>query len=177
MINKYIMVVCFVGLTSSLAASVYVNKRFAELAAKLDNRDLRLADLEKAVLKREHADPLMPSECSIEAALGESRNRPCRTTFNRLLQAPQQFHGRWIMIIGLYASGIEESALYSPLYDKDDSAPPIVRHHSAVWVDPWIKNDDRSLIKMTIVGKFSNGPSGHMSAYFGKLTDAAVFSR
>lgn len=177
MINKYIIIACFVGLISSLGACIYLTNRFFEIGLKLDNVSSRLASLEKTVLKREHADPLMPSECSIEPELGESRDRPCRITFQRLLQAPHQFHGRWIMIVRLYANGFEESALYSPVFDKDKSALPTVQHYSAVWMEPWIKGDDQPLGKTIIIAKFSNGPSGHMSAYFGKLTDAAVISR
>jgi hypothetical protein len=78
------------------------------------------------------------------------------------------------MIVGLYANGIEESALYSPLYRNDEAALPIEQHHSAIWVDPWIQSERLSLSKKTIIGKFQNGPSGHMSAYFGRLTDATA---
>lgn len=132
------------------------------------------ADLErlrKQVEQRERADPLMPSECQIEPGLGESKAQPCHTTFFRLMMAPEKFHGRWIAVSGMYANRSEESALHSP--DYDSALPPIFQHHLAVWVDPLIDNG-RPLSKATVLGKFHHGPSGHLSAYFGQLSNASV---
>jgi hypothetical protein len=160
-----------VALACSLIVGVYMAKRFLVLTARLDEVSRNLIHLEKIVQKREQADPLIPSECSVETGLGELRSRPCHTTFYRLLQAPQKFHGRWIIVDGLYASRFEESALYSPNFSSIE--PVIVQRHSAIWVTPQIKNNKSSLTAVNVIGKFENGASGHMNAYFGKLTNAA----
>lgn len=145
--------------------------QFSVLTAKLENMSQEIARLKKIINTRELADPLIASECSVESGLGESRNRPCRTTFDRLLQAPEKFHSRWVMVSGLYVSGFEESALYSENYNR--IAPDILQHHSAIWVNPELSSGGSGFSKRRIVGKFHNGPSGHMSAYFGELNDAS----
>jgi hypothetical protein len=172
--RKLVTVVCYTALGFSFAISVYVTERFFALAVKLDNMSVALANLEKTVQKRELADPLTPSECSAEPGLGESKQRPCHITFSRLLQAPQKFHERWIVVDGLYAARFEESALYSPSYNASQAV--IMQRHSGIWVSPLLQSNKTAPTEKTLIGRFENGASGHMSAYFGKLTNAADVS-
>lgn len=168
--KKSIAIGCFFALVCTISAGYVVN-RFTAITSKLEDISEHVAYLERSMKVREQADPLIASECSVEPDLGHSKGRPCRTTFDRLLQAPEKFHGRWIQVSGIYASRLEESALYSLSYEETD--PIIFQHHSAVWVNPVLQVDGLPLGKRIIIGKFHNGPSGHLSAYFGKLDDAS----
>lgn len=168
--KKLIAIVCFITLICVIGGGYVVN-RFAKITSKLEDVSEHVAYLERSIKAREQADPLIASECSVEPDLGHSRGRPCRITFDRLLLAPQKFHGKWIQVSGVYASRFEESALYSLSYKETD--PIIFQHHSAIWVNPVLQVDGLPLDKRMIIGKFHNGPSGHLSAYFGKLDDAS----
>lgn len=168
--KKLIAIGCFIALVCVIGGGYIVN-RFAAITSKLKDVSERVAYLEGSIKAREQADPLIASECSVEPDLGDSRDRPCRTTFDRLLLAPEKFHGRWIQLSGLYASRFEESALYSLSYKETD--PIIFQHHSAVWVNPVLQVNGLPPGNRMIIGKFHNGPSGHLSAYFGKLDDAS----
>lgn len=136
----------------------------------------KVAHIEGTVSRRESADPLTPSECSIEPGLGDSKIHPCRTTFERLLLVPQKFHGRWIIVSGIYSGGFESSALYPLSFHERDAEPVITLHHSAIWVEPSFQHSGESFVKVAIIGKFYNGPSGHLSAYFGKIINAEQVS-
>lgn len=160
------------ALVVCLCISGYAVARYFKLATEFNDVTRRVISLEQKIRYRETADPLMPVECAIDAGLGETQNRPCRTTFDRLLRVPQQFHGRWIAISGMYGSNFEESALYSLTFER--SEPPIMNHHSAIWISPAIPSSKPSFEKKIFVGKFHNGPAGHLSAYFGELIDAAA---
>ena len=139
----------------------------------LDSRD-RLNKMEVEVKQRNSADPLVAREC-IEVDTGNSSDRPCLTTLRRLAQTPQQFHNRWVMVRGVYVSGFEQSALYPERLDSEVSTQELDRY-SALWVhlDP-IPSNDRPAI--TVVGRFSRGPAGHLGDYFGELTEATVWGR
>lgn len=132
----------------------------------------RIAALEAAVAQRDAADPLMPFECRHSLPVrgeisGNSRDKPCFVAFQRLLDAPQQFEGRWVEVQGRYASGFETSALF-PL----DSKPPSEGWESyehALWVgvQPFAKADTQNGV--VFVGRFRRGPAGHLGQYFAAL--------
>ncbi len=152
-------------------ASIHVSRRFDDLAARLDAATSKLARLEKRVTAREAADPWLPVECSYEFDLGTSADHPCFTSFENLRLAPQKFHGRWIAVRAYYMSGFETSALMAEVPSAGQNL--IAQHLPQVWVDAPIPVTWPPK-KMNIIGLFVNGPSGHMSAYFGTLRTAKV---
>jgi hypothetical protein len=163
---------CYLAVAISLGISIFAMAKYFQLAKEFKDVNRRVSGLEQKIQYREKADPLMPVECAVDSGLGETQDRPCRTTFDRLLRAPQQFHGRWIAVSGMYGGGFEESALYSSTFEMSESS--ILNHHSAVWISPAVQSSKPALEKKVFAGKFHNGPSGHLSAYFGELIDAAA---
>jgi hypothetical protein len=173
MMTRKLIVWYLVGLALCLGVGIYASYRFFQLSTELDGVNLRLSKLENSVHDREQADPLTPAECAVNSGSGETRSRPCHTTFDRLLRAPHQFHGRWIVVSGLYISGFEQSALH-PL-NFEELSPSILNHHSAIWISLQSSGENSLLEKRTFIGRFQNGPAGHLHAYFGELLDAAAF--
>lgn len=142
-----------------------------QVQARLDSFAARISELETAAQTRNAADPLVPVECDSPTRLGQSKSSYCQTTVYRLLQAPHQFNGRWVMVEGVYGGGFEESALYAP---NDGARPSVMTYskNSAIWVSPGFKSESGSMPRKVIIGKFKWGPTGHMSEYFGELTEA-----
>ena len=132
----------------------------------------RVAALEAALARRDKADPLVAQECRWksrgleDATAGESRENPCVVSFRRVLQAPQQFDGRWIDVHGYYAHGFEVSALFESEPAGSNGEDPSVE---ALWVNvalqPRVVGDSLD----HVVGVFHRGPAGHLGAYFGEL--------
>lgn len=123
--------------------------------------------------KRESVDPLVAREC-MELGLGTSPQKPCQTTLRRLAETPQQFHGSWVMVEGIYASGFEHTAVYPTRLDTEEASQGLDKH-AALWVQFGLPlTNSRPVI--TVVGKFERGPAGHMGDYFGELVDAKVVS-
>jgi hypothetical protein len=136
--------------------------------------DRRVTALETAAAERNVADPLLPSECTIAVRAGgevwgKSSNRPCQVSFARLIQAPQQFEGRWIEVAGRYDKEFETSALFSS--DAKPAFLPLEEPFSeALWITTShvrYEHPDRAVV----VGRFHRGPGGHLSQYFGTLVD------
>lgn len=117
----------------------------------------RVAELEKVVSFREAADPLRPDECPTEGTV-------CDTTIDRVLAAPQKYHGRRLAVTGLYVSGFEASALY-PQDVKGERT-----HSQAIWINDGLRKTDADQI-VTIVGLFKRGPAGHMDEYLGEMSE------
>ena len=135
----------------------------------------RIAALEAAVAQRDAADPLMPLECrgsfpTRGELAGGSRDKPCIVTFQRLLDAPQQFNGRWVEVQGRYSSGMERSALY-PVDSTPAAMAAWESDEHALWVDvaPFAPADSEN--RAVFVGRFRRGPAGHLGAYFAALED------
>jgi hypothetical protein len=129
----------------------------------------RVTRLEAAVAARDAADPLMPFEClhpRERAPSGQSRDKPCIVTFQRLLEAPQQFQGRWVEVQGTYWHGPEQSELF-PL-DWTPPAPghwPQPGHALAVSVAPLAPLDAQD--HGVFIGRFQRGPTGPDANYAG----------
>lgn len=151
--------------------AMHLSRRFDDLSARLEAATGKLAILEKSVAVREQADPLMPVECSDEEGLGASADHPCFVSFESLRLSPQKFHGRWIAVRALYISGFETSALLG--YMPDAHRNIVEQRVPMVWVDADTDNSWPPR-KMNFIGQFFNGPSGHMSACFGRLRTAKV---
>ncbi len=135
----------------------------------------RIAALEAAVAQRDAADPLIGAECWYSLPrhgelAGGSRDKPCIVTFQRLLEAPQQFHGRWVEVQGRYVGGFERSALY-PVDSKPPDGVMWEPTAHALWVDaaPFAPLDANS--RGVFVGRFRRGPGGHLAAYYATLND------
>jgi hypothetical protein len=144
-----------------------------QLRADLAETTKRLQKIEAVVKKREIADPLMAREC-VELKLGASPEKPCQTTLWRLAQTPQQFHGSWVMVEGIYESGFEHTAVYPLPSDGGESSQKLDKH-AALWVQLDLpETTSRPVIFVT--GKFERGPAGHLGQYFGELVDAKVLS-
>jgi len=153
----------------SLAMSLYVTARYAQIHADLATTKERLSRVEADLKRRNNADPLHAREC-LELSSGGSPQNPCQTTLRRLAQTPQQFHDRWVLVEGVYANGFEHSALYPSQAELGVSAQRFDKHE-ALWVHldmPLMKEP----VPLLIVGRFTRGPSGHLGDYFGELTDA-----
>jgi len=163
--------------------TVLVVAAVAALAAHAVVLSRRVVALEAAVAERAAADPLLPFECRDSGRLkarisgrkddeiaGRSRENPCVVQFERLLDAPQQFSGRWVEVQGRYVSGFEMSALF-PL----GSAPPAnalwepTGHALWVSVAPFAKPDEQG--GAVFIGRFRRGPAGHLAMYYGSLED------
>ena len=141
----------------------------------------RVVALETAVAERDAADPLNPWECvgagRQKAATatrtdgriaGNSRDNPCAVRFQRLLDAPQQFAGRWVEVQGRYVSGLETSALF-PLDEPPPGQWETTDHALWVSVAPFAPPD--AIGSAVFVGRFRRGPAGHLAAYFASLDD------
>lgn len=132
-------------------------------------QEQRIDALERIISTREAADPLMPKECTVDGAvdppLGSSREKPCRVDFYRLLSAPQQFNGRWVVVSGRYESGFETSALFGRRETKGE-LPNGPDYGRALWVSVPVPQDSGP---QDVVGRFRSGPSGHMWQFFGEL--------
>ena len=145
----------------------------------------RIAALEAAVAERDAADPLVPKECLYAMRTrgetwGQTRERPCEVEFQRLIEAPQQFEGRWVKVQGAYADGFETSALSSPESQPQRFSangipmPPPSGYRHALWVSAPRTPDgttDDGLERVVVVGRFHRGPAGHLGAYFGELAN------
>ncbi len=132
----------------------------------------RVQALEAAMARRDKADPLTAAECQWESrghdwTAGESREHPCVVSFQRLIQAPQQFNGRWVEVQGHYEQAYEVSAFVAPYAPDSNSADP---YAEALWVNGAVlpRLEGGSLDRA--VGKFRRGPAGHLGEYFGELT-------
>lgn len=172
-IKKHLKIAGVVALFAYLGVSFAMLVRTMRTQARLDNMAARISELETAVQVRNAADPLMPPECDPPARLGQSPKSYCQTTVYRLLQAPHQFNGRWVMVEGVYGGSFEESALYAP---RDGEPPSTMSYakNSAIWVSPGFKIESNSMPRKVIIGKFKWAPAGHMGEYFGELTDAVA---
>jgi hypothetical protein len=152
--------------------SLYASVQLRRLSDNLTQATTRLQIVESAVKRRESADPLVARECE-EYGLGASREKPCLTTLWHLAQTPQQFHGSWVMVEGIYASGFEHTAVYP--YPDLEYPSQRLNKHEALWVQlPLPNTNSRPVI--SVVGRFERGPAGHMGEYFGELVDAKVLS-
>ena len=145
----------------------------AALAARDIALSRRIDALESAVTERSAADPLMPFECQSRPdrpLSGQSRDKPCIVSFQRLIDAPQQFQGRWVEVQGTYWSGFEQSELH-PLDwvapDRDHWPDPA----RAFWVgvEPFAPLDAQN--RGVFIGHFRRGPDGHLDQYFASLDD------
>jgi hypothetical protein len=161
------------ALASCVGISLYTLGHVLELKADLTETTKRLQKLEAAVKKREIADPLEAHEC-VELGLGVSPDKPCETTLWRLAQTPQQFHGSWVMVKGIYASGFEHTAVY-PLPPDGGVFSQTLDKHAALWVQLNLPVTTSRPVVL-VAGKFERGPAGHMGQYFGELVDAKVLS-
>ena len=133
----------------------------------------RVAALEVSAAARDKADPLLPPECEWRGPRGTieggERAHPCTVTFERLLEAPQQFVGRWIEVPGRFLDDARGHALF-PL----NSVPPTdtpwepTDHALLVNVQPFAPPDARH--RAVFVGRFRRGPTGP-GGYFGALDD------
>lgn len=134
----------------------------------------RVVALEAAVAERAAADPLLAVECRISdpnrrEIWGQVREKPCQVSFQRLLDAPQQFEGRWVEVQGRYSSGMESSALFA--LNSNPPAEGWESYEHALWVDvePFAKADAQK--RGVVVGRFRRGPAGHLAQYFAALGD------
>lgn len=117
----------------------------------------RITKLERTVLLREEADPLIPDECPTPGV-------PCLTTIVQVLSSPQKYHGRNIAVTGLYVSGFETSALY----DKNSEGD--LNRSEAIWISDGLSPTSAGQV-VTVVGLFKRGSSGHRGEYPGRLTE------
>lgn len=125
----------------------------------------RVAALEAAVDARDKVDPLVPFECNYRGVVrGASRDMPCFVTFRRLLQAPQQFDGRWVQVQGRYEHAFEVSALFAPDAAPANDADP---YGQALWISGALQPRQAGESLDRAVGVFHRGPTGHLGAYFG----------
>lgn len=174
-----VLLSCALSIYLSLLV-VTLNENLARLEASTAKR---ITTLEVLVSKRETADPLTPIECTTEGMRGESREHPCYIYFHRLLETPQQFEGRWVCVTGLYFSGFEASAFFATPDDNLVYGPDAPRpgqkqtelhvdnwHKPALWLTPGFP-PGKPFRRMSVVGRFKRGPSGHLGHYFGELTD------
>lgn len=165
------------------AAAVLVVAAIAALAAHDVVLSRRVVALESAVAERAAADPLLPYECRASGQLtarisgrkddeiaGRSRENPCIVQFERLLDAPQQFAGRWVEVQGRYVNGLETSALF-PLDSTPPADTPWEPTGHALWVAvaPFAKPDERG--GAVFIGRFRRGPAGHLAMYYASLED------
>lgn len=169
---KHTLLTIFISIACGAAGGFYAAQQSLARPHGVNELHSRISRLEQLTNERERADPLNPPECSVQPGLGASPSKPCHVTFSRLIQTPEKFHERWIVVTGSYSNITEENALYAPTTDL--SPLGMMQHHSAVWIDPYIESPDGSRTKLTILGKFRNGPSGHLSSYFGTITNASV---
>jgi hypothetical protein len=116
----------------------------------------RIAKLERVVSFREEADPLRPDECPTDGVV-------CDTSIDRVMIAPQKYHGRRLAVAGLYVSSFETSALYS----SEVKGEP--KHSQAIWINGGLQETDAGQT-VTIVGLFKRGPAGHMDEYLGEMS-------
>ncbi len=134
----------------------------------------RLALLEAAAAARDKADPLMAPECEWASRrlhgeiAGNSREHPCVVSIRRVLQAPQQFDGRWIDVYGRYDHGFEVSALFTSNAAGSDGEDPSAE---ALWVNVALQPRAVGDSLDHVVGVFHRGPAGHLGAYFGELDE------
>lgn len=162
-------------LACCIALSLFTFGQYLQMRDELAQTRARLAHIETAVKKREEADPLQAGEC-VELELGDSADKPCLTTLRRLAMAPQQYHGRWVVVEGLYAGGFELSALFPEQENRSVMAPGLDRH-AALWVQLGLPATPKEMPLIYVTGKFKRGPAGHMREYFGELLDAKVSGR
>lgn len=158
------------ALAASLAVDIDLIRRDGRKTAQIDALAARLHAVENAIRQRDAADPLNPAECPAWRGTGDARDHPCQTTLARLLQAPQQFQGRWVMVEGGYRSAFEESALYPPNYARPGK-PQDLDRQQAIWIEPGFDTTSGSISAKVVIGKFKRGPSGHLGIYAGELTD------
>ncbi|MYN05570.1 hypothetical protein GTP41_26105 [Pseudoduganella sp. DS3] len=171
--KRHLKIAGLLALMAYLVISFVVMVRSMQNQAHLENIAARISELEAAARLRNEADPLMPSECDPPTRLGQSQSTYCQTTVYRLLQAPHQFNGRWVMVEGVYGGGFEESALYAPRDGEPLSAMSYAKS-SAIWVTPGFKIEPNSMPRKVLIGRFKWAPAGHMGEYFGELTDAVA---
>lgn len=162
-----------VALAACIGMSLYMLVQVLQLRGNLVDTTRRLQMVESAVKRREDADPLVAREC-IESGRGASRDRPCFTTLWHLAQTPQQFHGTWVVVEGIYASGFEHTAVY-PMPSDTKFPSQRLNKHEALWVQLGLPDTDSRPV-ISVLGRFQRGPAGHMGDYFGELIDAKVLS-
>jgi hypothetical protein len=161
------------ALVFCLGLILYLLGQFLQMRGDLAETTRRLKQVEVAVQKRENADPLVARECA-ELGLGGSPAKPCHTTLYHLALTPQRYHGVWVIVQGIYASGFEHSAIY-PMPSEPGGTLQILNQHSALWVQVGVP-DTNSRPVISVTGRFKRGPAGHMGDYFGELIEAKLLS-
>jgi hypothetical protein len=101
----------------SFVVNLFLALRLFELEFAHTQTDARILNLELSEKKRNDVDPLQPIECDVVNGLGNSSKQACNITIWRLLEAPEQFDGKWVRVAGKYRSGFEQSALYDIDYE------------------------------------------------------------
>lgn len=158
-------------------------------ALTIDRMDRRVLALERQIAERDRSDPLMPPECRWTLpdrphdTQGDTPDHPCQVRFERLLQAPQQFNGRWVSVDGIYDSSFERTALRSPrAFRRRVTDDQRELYDRALWVRLQLCPETKALqapdsgdlydIGVRVVGRFASGASGHMGQYAGEIQQA-----
>jgi hypothetical protein len=152
--KRLLIIFGIIGFIFLLMLLIFFSRRLTTLEAtviKLNtSTSERITTLEKLVSARELADSLIPKECTFDEGLGGSEDKPCWVEFHRILEAPQQFVGRWVVVTGKYVSGFEKSGLLS----NSDELNQKMSLHRAIWINPLLeelKDND----EIHLVGKFN----------------------
>lgn len=108
--------------------------------------------------------------CSIFLILGCDEGH--RIKLRKVLNAPEEYNGKQVEVIGIFHYRFEDVALYKKRHSDQDQA---------VWVDLTNAANEQTLEalhnrRVTIKGTFDMTDNGHLGAYAGTLKDATIVS-
>jgi hypothetical protein len=155
-----------------IVSCIFMAFKIVEINAENKNIRDRLISVEDNLEKRQIADPLNPVECDITNGTGVSPKNACNISIWRLLRSPQQFDNKWVKVAGRYVKGFERSALYDVDYELSANYLDIfLQPRFALWVET-SQDVMESTSRISFVGLYKRGPSGHLRQYGGELKNA-----